>query len=102
MITSEQVAKLAGISRTTVSRVLNGSTRVSEETRKRIYAAMAELGYEANIFARAFSQERSHVIALALFGSENDLIFSRLTRTAFDFYLSILEAIERTLVQQVE
>src|SRR5581483_2193462 len=99
MVTSEQVAKLAGVSRATVSRVLNGSTHVSEETKKRIYAAMAELGYEANIFARTSLSECSRVIALALFGSEDDLNLSRLTATRFYFYVKVLEAIERELAK---
>jgi len=100
MVTSEQVAKLAGVSRATVSRVLNGSTHVSEETKKRIYAAMAELGYEANIFARTSLSECSRVIALALFGSEDDLNLSRLTATRFYFYVKVLEAIERELAKE--
>ncbi|MBV9230216.1 MAG: LacI family DNA-binding transcriptional regulator, partial [Chloroflexi bacterium] len=64
MITSEQVAQLAGVSRATVSRVLNGSSNVSDETKKRIYAAIATLGYNANIFTRASSQGPSPLIAL--------------------------------------
>lgn len=100
MVTSEQVARLAGVSRATVSRVLNGSSHVSEETKKRIFAAMATLGYEANIFARATLQERSHMIALTLFGSEDGMNFSRLAETQFYFYLEFLRTIERELAKE--
>ncbi|HLZ56922.1 MAG TPA: LacI family DNA-binding transcriptional regulator [Ktedonosporobacter sp.] len=99
MVTSDQVAQLAGVSRATVSRVLNGAPNVSEETKKRIYAAIATLGYEANIFARA-SQNRSQTIALALFGSRDGLNLSRLTDTQCYFYLELLRVIERELEQE--
>src|SRR6266704_2857067 len=76
MVTSEQVAQLAGVSRATVSRVLNRSANVSEETKKRIYAAITTLGYGSNAVSRAILQQRSHLIALALFGSEDGLNLS--------------------------
>lgn len=95
MVTSEQVAQLAGVSRATVSRVLNRSANVSEETKKRIYTAIATLGYGTNAFSRDILQQRSHLIALALFGSEDGLNLSHLTETQFYFYLELLRHIER-------
>ncbi|GAC1368643.1 MAG: LacI family DNA-binding transcriptional regulator [Ktedonobacteraceae bacterium] len=94
MVTSEQVAREAGVSRATVSRVLNGSTHVSKETRQRIYTAIAALGYDASAFVRSASQERSQLIALAL-SSENGLNFSQLTSTNYYFYLEILRGMEQ-------
>jgi LacI family transcriptional regulator len=94
MVTSEQVAQLAGVSRATVSRVLNGSANVSEETKKRIYAAVATLGYGTNAFARIAPSERSHLIALAFFGGEDGLSLSRLSDTQYYFYLELLHFIE--------
>jgi len=93
MVTSEQVAREAGVSRATVSRVLNGSGRVSDETKKRIYAAIATLGYEANVFARITPKERSQLIALALMG-KNGLNFSSLTDTKYYYYLDLIRFIE--------
>jgi LacI family transcriptional regulator len=95
MVTSEQVAQLAGVSRATVSRVLNGSANVSEETRKRIYAAIATLGYGANALTRTPVEEQLHVIALALFGSNDGLNFSRIADTQCHFYLEVLRVLEQ-------
>jgi LacI family transcriptional regulator len=100
MITSEQVARLAGVSRATVSRVLNGSANVSEETKKRIYTAVNTLGYGANAFTRVSSQQRSHVIALALFGSDDGLNLSQITATRCYFYLEQLGFIERSAAKE--
>lgn len=100
MVTSEQVARLAGVSRATVSRVLNGSANVSEETRKRIYAAVATLGYGTTAFARVSSTERSRLIALAFFGSDDGLSLSHISDTQYYFYLEILRFIEREIAKE--
>lgn len=47
------VARLAGVSAMTVSRVINGTKRVSDETRQRVAVAIAQLKYEVNVAARA-------------------------------------------------
>ena len=49
------VAKLAGVSHQTVSRVINSSEHVKEETRDRVLAAMRMLDYRPNSVARALS-----------------------------------------------
>ena len=46
------IAKAAGVSIATVSRVINGNTSVSEKTKKRIEDVMLEMGYMPNVFAR--------------------------------------------------
>ncbi|WP_242424719.1 LacI family DNA-binding transcriptional regulator, partial [Frankia sp. EI5c] len=51
--TLEAVAELAGVSRATVSRVVNGSERVSPEARDAVNAAIAALGYVPNRAARS-------------------------------------------------
>lgn len=58
------VAKLAGVGTMTVSRVLSGSVRVSEETSKRVYEAIAALNYRPNEVARALRDQRSHQIGI--------------------------------------
>lgn len=47
------VARLAGVSHQTVSRVINGHPNVAPQTRERVEQAIAELGYRPNLAARA-------------------------------------------------
>ncbi|MFF0267115.1 LacI family DNA-binding transcriptional regulator [Kribbella sp. NPDC004536] len=58
------VAAAAGVSHQTVSRVLNGSELVKDETRTRVLAAIAELGYRRNNAARLLATNRSHRIGM--------------------------------------
>lgn len=58
------VARLAGVSVPTVSRVLTGSTPVSDDKRERIMAAIRELGYRPNAAARALVSGRQSMIAV--------------------------------------
>ncbi|AXG78001.1 LacI family DNA-binding transcriptional regulator [Streptomyces paludis] len=64
--TLEEVAVRAGVGRGTVSRVINGSPRVSERTRAAVEAAVAELGYVPNRAARALAANRADAIALVV------------------------------------
>jgi LacI family transcriptional regulator, galactose operon repressor len=66
--TSADVADLAGVSRTTVSFVLNdrSDVKIPEETRRRVLDAAEQLGYHAHAPARQLAGGRSHVIALVL------------------------------------
>jgi DNA-binding LacI/PurR family transcriptional regulator len=63
MPTMIDVAKRAGVAVSTVSYAINGTRPISEETRQRIFAAMEELGYEPNAFARGLAGKRSRIIA---------------------------------------
>lgn len=62
--TIRDVAKLAGVSASTVSRVINKSAPISEETAGRIYRAMEELKYVPNDIARSFASGSAHAIAI--------------------------------------
>lgn len=61
------VAALAGVSHQTVSRVLNGHPNVSPGTRERVVAAMRQLDYRPNFFARGLVTRRSHRIGVLSF-----------------------------------
>lgn len=58
-VTLERVAKLAGVSPSTVSRILNGTAVVSDEKRKAIDEAIAELGFVPNPVARGLAGGRT-------------------------------------------
>ncbi|WP_216841222.1 LacI family DNA-binding transcriptional regulator [Acidobacterium sp. S8] len=58
------VARVAGVGTMTVSRVLNGSANVTEETAKRVYRAIEKLGYRPNEMARALRSFKSRTIGL--------------------------------------
>ena len=63
------VARAAGVSAQTVSRTLRDSPNVNPETRKRVLAAVGQLGYRFNHAARVLSSGRSHTIGLVLLQS---------------------------------
>lgn len=56
------VAEVAGVSSQTVSRVVRGKAVVAEETKRRVLAAIEELGYQPNLAARSLSQSRTGVV----------------------------------------
>jgi DNA-binding LacI/PurR family transcriptional regulator len=63
------VARAAGVSHQTVSRVLNDSASVKESTRRRVNAAIDELGYHRNLAARALATHRSKTLGVICFDS---------------------------------
>ncbi len=58
------ISQKAGVSIATVSRVLNGSSRVSEKTRQKVLAVMNETGYTPNIFAKGLSSNSMQTIGI--------------------------------------
>ena len=65
-ITSRDVAKQAGVSRTTVSFVLNdvAEANISQETRRRVLAVAEELGYVPHAAAQVLAGQRTRIIGL--------------------------------------
>ena len=66
MVTIKDVARVAGVSPSTVSRVLAGSPRISQATRERVFAAMASLDYHPNAIARSLVHRSSRTIGLVI------------------------------------
>jgi LacI family transcriptional regulator len=62
----EDIAKLAGVSRSTVSRVINDDPRVSAAVRERVRKVIAETNYRPNAAARSLASRRSRVVALLI------------------------------------
>jgi len=88
--TLDEVAVLAGVSRATVSRVINDSPRVSPEAREAVLSAVAELRYVPNRMARSLVTRRTDTIALVL-NEPNTQVFSD------PFFASIVRGVSATL-----
>ncbi|TVL89531.1 LacI family DNA-binding transcriptional regulator [Streptomyces sp. SAJ15] len=73
--TLENVALYAGVSRATVSRVVNGSPKVAEDSREAVLRAIRELGYVPNQAARSLVTQRTDSFALVL-SEEAGRVFS--------------------------
>lgn len=88
--TLEMVAHLAGVSRATVSRVVNGSPLVTEAVITTVNRAIAELNYVPNRAARSLASRKTNVIAL---------IVPESTSTVFNdpFFAAIIQGIARFL-----
>lgn len=83
MTNIKAVAELAGVSATTVSRVLSGKSYVSEETKAKVMEAIQKTGYSPNVLAKGLKMGRSNTIALMVPDIQN-LIFPMITRGVED------------------
>jgi DNA-binding LacI/PurR family transcriptional regulator len=73
VVTSRDVARLAGVSQSTVSYVMSGRRTISAETRHRVESAIAQLAFQPNAGARALKSQRTRVIGLVVpFGAGAD------------------------------
>lgn len=84
----KDVAQLAGVSVTTVSRVINNYGSLSEKTINKVHAAMRELNYQPNALARAMQGKPSKFIGL---------IFPNLTNP---FFAELVNELERQLFEK--
>jgi LacI family transcriptional regulator len=87
MSTISDVARHAGVSTMTVSRVVNGTGYTSAETRARVEAAIDELGYVPNALARQLRSKRTKSIALLVSDISNPF-FTTIARGVEDFFVS--------------
>ncbi|BBT69685.1 DNA-binding transcriptional regulator, LacI/PurR family [Kluyvera sp. M-M157-B] len=81
MATMLDVSIRAGVSKATVSRVLNGTGQVKESTRKQVFKAMEELGYRPNFLARSLANRTSNSIGLVV-STFDGFYFGRLLQQA--------------------
>jgi DNA-binding LacI/PurR family transcriptional regulator len=70
-VTASDVARLAGVSRSAVSRAFTPGASVAPETRRRVEEAARELGYQVNILARSMNKGRSNFVGLVTAGFGN-------------------------------
>ncbi len=65
-LTLEEIARLSGVSRSTVSRVINQQPNVSEDVRKRVMTVIEETGFQPNIAAQTLVSKRTWMIGLVI------------------------------------
>lgn len=65
-LTLEEIGRLAGVSRATVSRVINKPENVTPELRERVERVIAETGFQPNIAARSLASRRSNILGLII------------------------------------
>ncbi|MFD2437566.1 LacI family DNA-binding transcriptional regulator [Modicisalibacter luteus] len=70
-VTSRDVARLAGVSQSAVSRTFSPNAKVSESTRRKVMDASRELGYRPNTIARSLITRSSRTIAVVTYSMEN-------------------------------
>ncbi|MCH2095066.1 MAG: LacI family DNA-binding transcriptional regulator [Rhodobacteraceae bacterium] len=87
-VTAEQVAQLAGVSQSAVSRVFTPGASASQKTVDKVRKAAAELGYRPNVLARAMVSGKSRIIGLVVAYLENH------------FYPEALEKLSNALQEQ--
>ncbi|MEM6430191.1 MAG: LacI family DNA-binding transcriptional regulator [Deinococcota bacterium] len=85
MSTIREVSRLAGVSISTVSRVLNNTVPVAEDTKARVMSAVSQLGYTPNTFARGLVTNRSGGIGVVV----NEI--------SSPFYSGIIKGIEQVV-----
>ncbi len=84
---SEDIAKLAGVSRSTVSRVINNYPNVPDATRKKVMRVIEEMGYEPNTSAQILAGKANNTIGLFVVS-----IYNRDNIYQSDYYSSIINA----------
>ena len=88
VITSQDVALLAGVSQSAVSRVFTPGASVSQKTRDKVRAAADDLGYRPNVLARSLITGQSRIIGLVVAYLDNQ------------FYPTALEKLSHALQEQ--
>lgn len=83
----KDIARLANVSHTTVSRALNNKSRIRQETKEKILSIAKELGYRPNLIARSLVMRRSKTLGLVI------------TNISNPFYTELAQGIEKTATQ---
>jgi LacI family transcriptional regulator len=97
MVTQAQIAEKLGISRQLVTLALAGYPQVSKESREKIQAAAAEMGYRPNPHARALHHKKSGIIALWI----PDQISSHYTHVARELGRLVKQAKQELIVSEI-
>lgn len=77
-VTSADVARRAGVSRSAVSRTFTEGASVSPDTRAKVLKAAQELGYQVNMLARSMIQRQTNLVGVVVAGFDNPFLMSLL------------------------
>ncbi|KXZ13414.1 LacI family DNA-binding transcriptional regulator [Bacillus nakamurai] len=92
MVTIKDIAKLANVSHTTVSRALNGSPYIKEHTKQKILKLAAQLNYTPNVNAKSLAMQKSHTIGL---------FFTSITNgTSHSFFSDTIKGVNRAISEE--
>ena len=92
-VDSVKVAEIAGVSRSTVSRVVNNYSNVPEETRLKVLKVIDELGYIPNTSAQVLAGKKSKTIGLFIYGDNNDKTKILDSGLSFGYYLDLINRV---------
>lgn len=73
-VTIKDVAREASVATSTVSRVLSGNEKISDETKERVFEAIKKLDYRPNAIARSLANKKRHMLGVVLPSEAQDLI----------------------------
>lgn len=88
-VTMKDVAKKAGVSTSTVSRVISGNEKISDDTKEIVYKVMDELDYHPNISARNLANNKTNTLGLILPSATKDFIHN-------PFFIKVIAGISRS------
>jgi DNA-binding LacI/PurR family transcriptional regulator len=91
----DELARIAGLSKSTVSRALAGNPAIAEPTRRRVQSLAAQRGYRVNQAARALRSRVTHTVGVTLF-----LEHDRRQSISDPFFLSMLGVLADALAEQ--
>lgn len=105
-VTSIEVAKAAGVSQSTVSRVFSSDGKVSEKTRKRVLEVAEKLGYQPNAIARGLITNQTRMIGIVMRNIKNPFypeVLEKFYNKLFEkgYYLIFINS-ENDLIQENE
>ena len=86
-VTIRDVAKTAGVSVSTVSRVLNGKVDVARDTQDRILSVIDDLGYATNLAARSMRSQKNNMVGLIM------------PDIAYPFAIEVMKGVNRAIAQ---
>ncbi len=95
-ITISDVAEVVGVSASTVSHAISGKRPISEEVKQRIFAAVDQLGYQPNYFAKSIKDKRTMLVGILIDHCQNpitgqllDRIEANLNQHSYEIVLGI-------------